>query len=259
MYNAELTKQGIGGTLRDFPHQAERGDGTGNANHFTLVKPLLDALAAGAPGEFGYLDPPTGKVTSYRARYGIIDARIVRDTVAQFGWTPNYSFAPHVKFIDQILAEGTLTEFVILLPELTRNVSRPIGDRGEELPILTRRRRLDRSGFSGSSPRQRAAIETIAGKRTGVAGVRQLDQTGGPLAARLHTETRGAMLLTFALDNGNPEAQAQDLPPGPVSASDVATLFSYALPYAAAPNGRIGFKTRKSGGGPIIDRPRDMA
>jgi hypothetical protein len=67
-------------------------------------------------------------------------------------------------------------------------------------------------------------------------------------------ETRGAMLLTFALDNGERDARAQDLPQACVASADVATLYSYALPYAAAPTRRIGFRTRKSGAGAIIDR-----
>ena len=62
------------------------------------------------------------------------------------------------------------------------------------------------------------------------------------------------MLLTFGLDNGDRDAKPVDLPDRPVSPSDVATLFSWALPYDAAPGGRIGFRTRKSGGGAIIDR-----
>jgi hypothetical protein len=260
MYNAELTQQGIGGKLQDFPQQAERGNGTGNAEHFSLIRPLLAALSA--EGEFHHVDdvdPTTSRVGVYRARYGIIDARLVREAVARFTWTPNWSFVPHLRFLDQTLAEGTLTEFVILVPELGGSVRRPIGDYGGKLPVLTRNRRSDRSGFSGSSKRQRDAIETIAGKRVVTANGGHLDGSGGPLAVSLHTATRGAMLLTFALDNGNPDARVRDLPDRPVAARDVATLFSYALPYAAAPIGRIGFKTRKSGGGAIIDRPKDTA
>jgi hypothetical protein len=61
------------------------------------------------------------------------------------------------------------------------------------------------------------------------------------------------MLLTFALDNGKRGADPKTLTAGPVNARDIATLFSWALPYAAAPGGRIGFRTRKRNAGPIID------
>lgn len=258
MYNAELTWQGAGGKVEDFPYQPDRENGSVNARHFSLVRPLLDALVS--RGDFQYVDEvPSGAagVGTYCACYGIVDAHAVRDVVAEFGWLSNWSFKPHLNFLDKILAEGALTEFVVLLPELTESPRRLIKDCGYELPILTRRRRKDRGGFSGSSKRQRDAMTTIAGKRIIAANSDTLDTSGGPLAHELHTATRAGMLLTFALDNGDPHARVRDLPAGPVAAEDVATLFSYALPYAAARTGRIGFAARRPGAGAIIDRPKD--
>ena len=252
MYNAELVRQGIGGQLVDFPLQADRGDGSNNARHFTLVQQLLDSITWS--GEFQYREAPAGPVATFRARYGIVQAQTLRNAVADFAWAPNWSFMPNLAFVDEIIKNGQLTEFVVLLPDLKTSITRPVGDRDEELPVLRRRRRTDRSGFSGSSKRQRDAIETIAGKRLPTKEIDALDESGGPVAVSLHTPTRGAMLLTFALDKKDQDAQPKDLPAGPLRATDIATLFSWALPYAAAPNGRIGFRTRKSGGGAIVDR-----
>lgn len=255
MYNAELVRKGEGGKLVDFALQADRGDGSHNVAHFRAVQPLLDRIDSA--GTFEYLDP-SGTSQTFTARYGIIDAQTVRDAVVRFTWAPNWSFEPNLAFLDDIIGKGLLTELAVLLPDLAGTAQHPIGDRPGDLPILRRRRRADRSGFSGSSKRQRDAIETIAGKRAPRDPSRPtiadpLDESGGPQAVALHTPTRGAMLLTFALDNGDNDADPKNLPAGPVSARDIATLFSWALPYEAAPGGRIGFRTRKSGAGAIID------
>lgn len=250
MYNAELTQEGVGGKLRDFPRQPERGDGNANHRHFELINPLLDALIE--QGTFEYIDV-NGKQRTYEARYGIVDAIALCEALASFEWMPNYAFVPTLAFMSHAISDGTLTEFSVLLPELVGSVKRPIGDRAELLPILTRARRSDgtRGGFSGSSWRQRAAIETIAGNRLADDSV---ETSGGQLAIGLRRPTRGAMLLTLALDNGDPDARVDQLPEGRVHATNVASLFSLALPYACAPGGRIGFRTRKSGGGAIVDR-----
>ena len=252
MYNAELVQEGVGGQLVDFPLQAERGDGDNNARHFEFVQPILDGIDS--EGEFEFCDPQTGKVTCFVARYGIVPAATVRAAVAGFAWEPNWNFTPHLAFVDEIIEKGALVDVAVLLPDLKNLTSRKVGDRLETYPILRRARRTDRPGFSGSSKRQRNAIETIAGKRRPIEDFDLLDESGGPLAVTLNTRTRGAMLLTFGLDNGDRDAKPADLPERRVSPSDVATLFSWALPYYAAPGGRIGFRTRKSGGGAIIDR-----
>lgn len=255
MYNAELVRKGEGGKLVDFPLQADRGDGANNTAHFAAVQPLLDGIDS--EGEFAYYDATIGNFRTYKARYGVVDARAVRDAVSRFTWAPNWSFSPNLAFLDSIIEKRLLAELVVLLPDLAGTEQRPIGTRAGGLPLLRRRRRPDRPGFSGSSKRQRDAVETIAGKRihrviNGL-DVNGLDESGGPLAVSLHTPTRGAMLMTFALDNGVPDADPKNLPSGVIDASDVATLFSWAIPYDAAPGGRIGFQTRKSGAGAIID------
>ena len=136
-----------------------------------------------------------------------------------FNWAPNWSFAPTLAFVDEIIKKGQLDDFAVLLPDLEGAVARDVGQRPGKLPILRRRRRLDRPGFPGSSKRQRDAIETIAGKRIPVQGLDILDGSGGPLAASLHTPTRAGLLLTFALDMADRDAQPANLPPGPVAAA----------------------------------------
>lgn len=245
MYNAELTYQGAGARVQDFPLQTERGKGDANALHFAVVRPLLEALDKA--GEFEYVDT-TGKVQHYRARYGVVSATDVAELLAQFRWTANWSFQPYLEFLRRAEKDAKLKDWAVLLPELSNSEKRMIGSFPQQLPVLKRTRRRDRPGFSGSSFRQRAALEHVAdGKRD-----------GGSLAEQLRTGTRGALLLNFAADTAAKVTLPKDLPER-VDPRDVATLFSYAVPLGAAPKGRIGFKVRRKDLGPIIDRADDPA
>lgn len=251
MYNAELTTKGVGGKLVDFSKQPTPRDPEVNTRHFHCVMPLLERLDL----EDEFRDHTTGN--PYRASYGIIDARLVRDVVARFEWATPWWFTPHLQFLDEAIKKGAVTDFAVLLPRLSSTISLHVDGWDSRLPVLKRKRRPQRNDFSGSSPRQRAAIETVAGKRqSGLDGkaTTLLDDGGGPKAVVLHSPTRGGLLLTLALDNGEPDADPRALPRDSIlDSSDIATLFSWAMPYYAAPGGRVGFKTRRSDGGAIID------
>ena len=78
---------------------------------------------------------------------------------------------------------------------------------------------------------------------------------GDDAALAYRTRTRGAMLLTFAAD---PKGNADRTPsrmPEEMSAADTATIFSLALPYEAAPKGRIAFSVRRRdrSDDPVVD------
>ncbi len=250
MYNAVLTSKGEGGKVKDFFQQPARSVHV-NTRHFAAVEPLLDA--ATAHGTF--FDHNGG---TYEARYGIVSVDDVRSVLTSFEWNERYDFAPTLQFIDQAHGEGTLEDWAVLVPLLRGRAvaERTVGSH-PGLRILERKRRTDREHvFSGSSPRQRRAMEIISGGidpdadheddglRTALAAY--------PDAADLHTPTRGALLLTFAADTGRgvKPADLED----PVAPGDVATLFSIALPKRSAPHGRIGFTARVKNGGPIIPR-----
>ena len=91
-------------------------------------------------------------------------------------------------------------------------------------------------------------IERIAGKETA---------RGGEAAIALHTAKRGAMLLTFAADPASNDGPDRDPKtwPDDVQSQDVASLFSFAVPYLSAPRGRIGFRVRDTSksDSPIVD------
>ncbi|WP_220433353.1 Z1 domain-containing protein [Kocuria coralli] len=242
MYNAELQFMGEGGSLKDFPRQPERGDGRWNRAHFEAVADWVGQL--GPMREFGYYDSTRNRRQSFGARVMIVSAEEMIERLGQFEWVPGFDFRPSIEMMKQAISARTLEDWAVLVPYLGKSpVIRCVGD--VEIPVLERKRRLDRPGFSGSSFRQRGAIERIAGNT---------DAYGGPAAEELSTRTRGALLLTFAADPADDAERDPGLLPDPTAPEDIATLFSFALPKEAAPRGRIGFTVRKRGAGAIIKK-----
>jgi hypothetical protein len=233
MYNAELDFVGDGGLLKDYPRQPERGkSGTINGEHFAAVGSWLSRL--GPEMEFEYRDPATSRRGVFPARTLIVSAAEMLEALNKFRWIEGFSFAPTLSMIERAVLEGTLVDWAVMVPYLgntptLRNIE------GNEIPLLKRTRRDGtRGGFSGSSFRQRDAVQHIGGNS---------DKRGGPNAEALHTPTRGAMLLTFAADPVGDDRDPRNFP-SDVSRADVATLFSLVLPRLAAPRGRIGFRVR---------------
>lgn len=246
MYNARLDYYGIGGQLRDYPRQPERGDGSVNRTHFSLVRPWLARGRFGTPETFEYEDFSDAGPGCFEGRVALVDAAEMLDVLRGFQWVNGFAFGPTLTMIEQAMKEGKLEDWAVLLPELTGSVHRSV-DGVDDVPLLKRTRRGGtRGGFSGSSFRQRDAVEAIAGRP---------DAHGGNAANRYRTGKRGAVLLTFAAD---PKPGADRSPAGmprSLGPEDVATLFSLAIPYAAAPKGRIVFSVARpeQGSEPIVD------
>ncbi|MDF3337898.1 Z1 domain-containing protein [Mycolicibacterium septicum] len=258
MYNAELTEQGEGGKVVDFNQQGEHDDKV-NARHFDAVQPLLDT--ADTEGEFFYINE-AGTPRPWKARYGVIDADALIEVVEKFQWANNFKFDPYVAFMRKAIAEGTLRDWAIIVPEIGSLPARTVA--GHELKIIRRYRRPDRPWqFSGSSTRQRDALLAISsGIDAETVDVDGAIAEGLKLPEYAHVKelkiaTRGAFLLTFAGDSGSArfhDAKGATDPkklPNPTDPKNIATLFSYALPLVSAPAGRIAFKARRE------DRPDD--
>lgn len=249
MYNARLDFSGIGGVLQDFPRQPDRGDGETNRKHFALVRPWLEQDRFGTVEEFEYRDPRGGRRRRFKGRVALVAAEEMLSVLEGFEWVEKFDFAPTLEMIRRMMAEGTLEDWAVLLPLLEGTPDKTVD--GLRIPMLRRTRRTDRAGFSGSSFRQRDAIETIAGKPA--PDDASPSDTDAALAYR--TRTRAAMLLTFAADpKGNAERTPSRMPQE-ISAADTATLFSLALPHEAAPKGRIAFSVRRRdrSNDPVVD------
>ena len=258
MYNAELTEQGEGGKVVDFNQQGEHDDAV-NKKHFSAVQALLDA--ATAVGDFFYINE-AGAPKPWRARYGVVDADGLIDVISQFRWANNFKVAPYIAFMHKAIAEGTLKDWAVIVPEIDSLPTRVV--EGHNLKLMRRYRRSDRPWqFSGSSTRQRDALLAVS---SGI-DADTIDTDGYVASAldlpeyahvkALKVPTRGAFLLTFAGDSTSArfhDAKGVTDPkmlPDPTNPKDIATLFSYALPLASAPAGRIAFTVRRP------DRPED--
>ena len=239
MYNAKLDFSGIGGKLQDFPRQPDRGDGSTNERHFALVRPWLEQGRFGDPEDFEYRDPKGSATRTFTGRVALISAEEMLSVLEGFEWMENYDFTPTLEMIRRAMHEGKLKDWAVLLPEL-ESTSYKTAD-GIRIPMLRRTRRADRGGFSGSSFRQRDAIETIAG----LPDPQGDEPPRGGAAPAYHTSTRGAMLLTFAADPRGGAERTPSRMPDELSPEDTATVFSLALPYRAAPRGRIAFSVRR--------------
>lgn len=232
MYNAKIEYKGVGAKLQDFPRQPDRGKGENNSAHFKAVEDWVRRL--GDLQTFDYKDKVTEKIKHFQARSVIVSAEEMLKVLEHFRWVEGFDFLPTLKIMRDAIAKGQLRDWAVLVPYLGNEpVLRAVD--GVEIPILKRTRRDDRAGFSGSSFRQRGAIERIAGNTTVV---------GGENAERLYTPTRGAMLLTFAADPAKGKDRSPEALPSPAKPEDIATLFSLAIPKNAAPKGRIGFTVR---------------
>lgn len=249
MYNAVMDYEGDGGIVKDFNAHDYRDDGSRNVKHFDAVKPWLANLESPVQEFLGV------NATSYSGRFGILTTDAVITALAQFELQSRDQLAPTISMIDKASKEGHIQDWAVIVPELPDSFRRSI--EGFEVSLMQRRRRQDRPGFTGSERRHRAALEVIARKPD-----REVE--AGAAAAALSTPTRGAILLTFSID---PEGASQisreeysevvkrENWPHQVAPADVATLVSLALPHAAAPRGRIGFRVRREDlkDTPIID------
>ncbi|GAA4703378.1 Z1 domain-containing protein [Promicromonospora umidemergens] len=266
MFNARLMLQGVGGRAEDFLRQDDRSPAT-NAEHFEAMLPLL--TAAGSEADFFSVSeqepdatrqdglPPHG---SYRARYGIVSTDAVHDAVARFHWTENYDFTPSLEMLSQIEAVRTILDWLVIMPVPTTSGHAKMTTRsvsGHDVPVSRRARRRDRAGFVGADPKRRDILEIVAGgHRLRAWGDRAEVLLGTDrfkhIADDLLSPTRGAILLNFVADAKDHYEPAR-LPKPAVVPGDIATVFTWALPYLAAPAGRVAFSVRVKGAGATIE------
>ncbi|MCU0114874.1 Z1 domain-containing protein [Curtobacterium poinsettiae] len=252
MYNAVLAFEGEGGVVKDFNSLGHRLDGASNLRNFAIIRPLIETLSD--VHRFFGIDG-----TSFDARYSILDNSTVAAVLRGFELSSPDQLNPTAELIRKAAIEGVLSDWVVIVPELDASYRRALD--GVTISVAERQRRKDRPGFAGSERRHRATLEVITQKP-------DREAEAGPVAAKLSSRGRGALLISFAID---PELTAEEMElhgralparvkreawPSPLKGADVATLLSVAVPYSAAPRGRIGFSVRReeSAGLAIVDR-----
>lgn len=226
-YNAVVTERGEGGRLKDLNALPEQNDATNRAN-FKAVLPLI--RAAKTKDTF-----VTDAGTSYAASYGIITAEDFIRTLEKTTFGKGFDIEPQRQFLEKASKDGRIKDWVVVVPELSVGTPVHVGDL--PLTVLERKRREERQwAFSGSSKRQRVAVEAIADPRI-TSGVTALIES-------LRSPTRGAILLTTAHDPRKRGVSNPTTLTGDVDPAVLAVMISYAAPFASAPKGKIGFTVR---------------
>lgn len=245
MYNSEITSKGIGGRLQDFPFQAPRGNGSGNRRAVENALDLVRSLGEiASPTDDRTFLTDAGAGHPYGAHFGAVPAERVLELFSAMPWISRGMYRPDEEFFRGLVDSGKLTSFGVVVPLL--KAGRQVlpgtveGHPDVELGFITRNRRRDRDGFSGSSRRQRPAIERIALLPDAMG-------QGGELAEELAGERRGGLLLSFSGDfDPKSGTNLSDVPAGSsLPPEDVAVHLSISFPHSAAPKGVIMRKVRR--------------
>lgn len=230
MYNAQIVQYAKGDRFKDFFYLPPR-DVKNNRNRENLeaISPVLHLLTNTESFEY---ETATGNRSSYNAMTGLLPAQVVVDALSDFSWSKPGLADPDIKFAQEAIDKGSITHFKVVMP-IPKNAVRRMIDLDETgatiFPIIERKRR-SRGDFSGSSRWTRQPLENTFTRK------KEPDDPS--------SRTTGAVIVTLAADQWNDRGPFSDpgvLNPEVVKPEDIATLFSWALPHAAAPKGKAGF------------------
>jgi len=232
MYNSRIVEKGTGGKATDLFAMQKPGSGA-NTHNLKLLTEFLSSL-----GERTQFLTDAG--TPYDVAYGVVGAGDVVRFLKKFQFFDSEVYASQINFIDarsEAAGASRINDFAVFLPLISgSNVEyRSIPGYENKLPVLQRKRREPRSDFSGSSRRQRVAVNALAGDPDYVT-----IGYGGPEVDRLRKAgggARGSLMITLAADQkgGSDPAKLTD----PVDPEEVVTLLTLAVPYRSAPKGII--------------------
>jgi hypothetical protein len=234
MYNAQIVQYAKGDRFKDFFYLPPR-DPKQNKNRENLLAmvPLLSRLTETESFEY---TTATQRISSYKAKTGLVPARLIIEALSSFEWSKPGLADPDIQFVKEAASKGSITHFKIVMPIPTNDPVMRMIDLEEtgttEFPIIERNRRA-RGDFSGSSRWTRQPLEDQFTK----------EKEPNDPASR----TTGAIILTLAADqwkNHTAVSEPSALTGSIVDPADIATLFSWALPHAAAPKGKAGFSVR---------------
>lgn len=238
-HNAVLKEIGEGGVPIEKTWYPPRSSGA-NTERLTLVSELL----ADSPHRINFVEPDG--TPAWPANCWIVDASKAVDLLEAFTMPDGYGIEEHTVFMRLLISEKKLTEFVVMIPETQGAAMRQVA--GLQLPIRSITRRMDRPAFSGKLTRAEGPFKAVAGH----------PEVEGTVESQILAAdgTRGVLALFFAYD---PEDQskvssarnkakgAQGSLPEELPPDDVATVFSFTVPYSAAPEPRLVWTWRVKG------------
>lgn len=250
MHNSEIISKGIGGRIQDFPLQAPRGEGAGNARAVENALDLVRSLGrTTSPDDTRTFLTDATIPNPYGAHYGVVTPERVLELFRSMPWISPRVYKPTERFFQSLMNSKKLTSFGVIVPLLdSKEVLHGTvqGHPDVELGFITRTRRSAgkseslRPGFPGSSGRQRPAIERIA-------MLPDADGQGGDLAGDLANEGRGGLLLSFSGDFKDPNTKLKGFATGSaLRPEDVAVHLSISFPFEAAPRGVIQRRVKRT-------------
>lgn len=227
MFNARLTIDGESEKFIDKTSHLPRNAAVNRANYALfsdLILPHLDLRGL-------FRD---SKGTQIEAQYGIIPAENVRNLMENFLYSGD-GLKPTSAFVREAMDKGTISDFFVMVHLATKGVPMKLVDKDSKLylPVIYRKRRLDRQGFVGTESKNRAPSEVISGRRS--AGQDEL-------AKKLRRDTRASMLISLVRDSDNFDMESgKALVP-----EHVAVVFGFVFPRGSAPNSpRVAFEARR--------------
>lgn len=179
------------------------------------------------------------------ARYGVIDHGPLVAILKELRWRPDDHFAADLTWLEG-LGPDQIKDWVVLLPQhVGRGPKAEVGEHGV-LSVFRRRRRKGRGGLFGaiSDPKHRPVAAQIAG----------VGEHEDDLAAQLHRERRGAILLYPVIELEREDEVPEQLEPGEVV---MALVFTAPTSTGSPDGGLIRFVVRdeSSADEPIVDAP----
>lgn len=250
MYNARIVEKGTGGKAIDLFALKDPGTSanTHNTALFAEMMKKLDRVGVFA----------TDARTQYSVRYAVLDASTVVEFLRRFEFFDRDVYESQIRFVESRIGlegSGGINDFVVFFPMLSGpgTVTRRVPGLDEEwFPVLQRNRRLDRNDFSGSSLRQRVAVDALAGRPGAVAA-----GYGGESVTTLREQgrnRRGALMLTVVADQKRGESNPDALT-DPVDPESIAVLPTLAVPFQSAPEGIVAREVINPGlsDEPVVD------
>lgn len=238
MYNAKIVQYAKGDRFKDFFYLPPR-EPTQNRNRENLkaIAPIVSLLTKHESFEYR---TDNGRSSVYNAITAVVPAQDIVDALRLFQWSKPGLADADIKFVQEAIHKGSITEFKVVMSIPKDAVTRTIDlyECGStKFPIIERKRRA-RGDFSGSSRWTRQPLENEFTKE------KEPEDSS--------SRSTGAIIITLAADQWNDEGEFSNpsrLSSDAVSPDDVATLFSWALPHDAAPKGKAGFSVL------VPDRP----
>lgn len=230
MYNAQIVQYAKGERFKDFFYLPSRDPKQSrNRENLIAIAPILHYLSNLESFQYA-------SASNYQAITGLVPAQVIVDALASFEWgKPGFADAD-IEFVKRAIVKTSITHFKVVMQIPKDAVMRNIDldeMRANHFPIIERKRR-NRGDFSGSSPWTRKPLE------------QQFTNKKDPDDPS--SRTTGAVILALAADQWDGQNAAYSDPnalaSGPVDPSDIATLFSWALPHNAAPKGKARFSVR---------------